>query len=79
LVSYVNITDLYAVWSKVLRRMYGWEGVTWEWRKLHKEELYNAYSSPNIIRAIKLMMRWEGHIARMGDMINSHCRWTEGV
>jgi hypothetical protein len=24
------------------------------WRKLHNEELHNLYSSPNIIRAVKL-------------------------
>jgi hypothetical protein len=28
------------------------------WRRLHKEELHNLYTSPNI-RVIKLRMRWK--------------------
>jgi hypothetical protein len=41
--------------------------VTGEWRKLHNEEPHNFYSSPNIIKMIKLRrMRWAEHIARMG-------------
>jgi hypothetical protein len=33
----------------------------------HNEELHNLYSSPNIIRMIKSrMIRWAGHVARMG-------------
>jgi hypothetical protein len=42
--------------------------VTVEWRKLHSEKLHKLYSSPDIIRQIKSkMMRWVGHVARMGE------------
>jgi hypothetical protein len=41
--------------------------VTGGWRKLHNEELRNLYSSPSIIRMIKLRrIRWAGYVARMG-------------
>jgi hypothetical protein len=41
--------------------------VTGEWRRLHKEELYDL-PSPNIIQVIKpRIMRWAGSVARMGD------------
>jgi len=54
----------------VLRRIFGprRDEVTGEWRKLHNEELNDLYSSPNIVRVIKLrIMRWAGHVARMGE------------
>jgi len=33
---------------------------------MHKQELNDLYSSPNIVRVIKpRRMRWTGHVARM--------------
>ena len=53
---------------KVLRKMFGSmrEEETRESRRLHNEELYNLYSSPNIILLIKSRrIKWAGHVACM--------------
>jgi hypothetical protein len=47
--------------------------VTGEWKKLHNEELHDLYSSSSIIRIMKSRrMRWEGHVARMGEKRNAY-------
>jgi hypothetical protein len=59
--------------NRVLRRIFGpkKDGVTGGWRKLHNEELHNLYSSLSVFRIIKSRrMRWEGHVARMGEKRN---------
>jgi hypothetical protein len=55
---------------RVLRRIFGpkRDEVTGEWRRIHTEELYALYFSPNFIRVIKSRrQRWTGHLARMEE------------
>jgi len=41
--------------NRVLRKVFGpkRDKVTWEWRKLHNEELNDLYYLPNIVRVVK--------------------------
>jgi hypothetical protein len=45
--------------NSVLRRIFGpkRDEITGKWRRLHNEELYVLYSSPNILRVIKSRLR----------------------
>jgi len=56
--------------NRVLRRIFEpkRDEVTGEWRKLHKEELNDLYSSLNTFWMIKSRrMRWAGHVVRNGE------------
>jgi hypothetical protein len=51
--------------NEVLRKIFGSkrDEVMGRWRKLHKEELCDLYSSPSIIRMIKSgRIRWAGYV-----------------
>ena len=57
--------------NRVLRRIFGPKRreTTRKWRKLRNEELNDLYCSPNIIQVIKSrIMKWVGHVARMGGV-----------
>jgi hypothetical protein len=56
--------------GRALRKIFGpkRDEVTGEWSILHNEELYDAYSSPNVIAVIQsIRMIWARHVARMGE------------
>jgi hypothetical protein len=63
-----------------------------EWRKLHKEELNELHSSPNIVQVIKsTRIRWAWHVASMEErrslyrglagrpLGRSRCRWEDNI
>jgi hypothetical protein len=61
--------------KRVLREIFGpkTDKVIGGWRKLHNEKLHNLYCSPSVIRVTKSsMMRWAGHVARIGGKRNAY-------
>ena len=61
--------------NRILRRLFvsKRDEVTGKWRRLHNEELYDLYCSPNIIRVIRSRrMRWAVNVALMVDRRSSY-------
>jgi hypothetical protein len=61
--------------NRVLRRIFGpkRDEVAGGWRKLHKKELHNLYSSPSIIRMIRSRrMGCAGNVERMREKMNAY-------
>jgi hypothetical protein len=55
--------------NRALRRIMGRkrDEVTGEWRRLHNKEHYALYSSPKVIRLIKLRRtKWPEHVTHIG-------------
>jgi len=52
--------------------------VAGDWKRMHNEELCNEYVLPSIIRVIKSRRKGlAAHVARMGEMSNTHKHFTE--
>jgi hypothetical protein len=64
--------------NRVLRRIFGPKRykVTGEWRKLHNEELYDLYCTPNIFRVLESRtMRWAGDVACIREKRDVYMVW----
>jgi hypothetical protein len=63
------------VFENRMLRIFGTKsnGIEGGWRKVHNDEFHDLYSSPSIIRIIKLwLMSCSGHVARMGEKRNEY-------
>jgi len=63
--------------NRMLRKLFGpkRDETTREWRRLHKEELYDLYSSPNIQVIKSRRIRRAGHVTRMGNRRGAYRFW----
>ena len=67
--------------NMVLKRIFGPKRVevTGEWRRLHNEELYDLYWSPNIIRVVKpKRMRLSGYVVSLENRRGVYRVFWEG-
>jgi hypothetical protein len=75
LVTVIREIRLRVFEKRVLRRIYE-PKMDEKRRKLHNEELNDLYSSPSIIRVMKLRrIRWTVHVARMGERRGVYRVW----
>ena len=66
--------------NKVLRQIFGAmrDEIIGEWKKLHNAELHALYSTPNIVRNLKMkQLRWAERVARMEESRSAY-RILEG-
>jgi hypothetical protein len=59
---------------KVLRKIFGTkkEEIRVRWRRLHKEEIYDLYSTSSTITVTKERIRGAGNVARMVEMRSAY-------
>ena len=50
---------------KILRKIYGPFCDRAEWRIRWNQELYDIYDDIDVVKRIKIRLRWLGHVARM--------------
>jgi hypothetical protein len=68
--------------NRVLRRIFGpkRDGITGEWRRIHKKEIYALYFSVNISLVIKSRrLRWVGSIACKGEGRGAYRFWWRNL
>jgi hypothetical protein len=67
--------------NRILRKIFGpeWDEVNAKIRRFYNEEIYNLYSSPNVIWVTKPKILRTGHIAHMGDKRGANGFWWKNL